>query len=175
MKSEESGNTKTGNGDNDKASVHGSEMLDSRRSFIKYFLFGSAVTWTMATFYGLARFFKPPKTHKRAQPKFVDIAKKSDNIEINSSLIFQYGDRPAILIRNKTGKFMAYFATCPHLECIVQYNPKSQMIVCPCHDGIFNLNGKNFAGPPTEPLEALVVQVNRKSKIRVSKPTIEET
>jgi cytochrome b6-f complex iron-sulfur subunit len=162
------------NGENEKKPALESETPDSRRGFIKYFLLGSALAWILAAFYGFFRFFSPQKTKENALPKSVDLTKNADSFEINSSMIFRYGDRPAILIREKTGKFKAYFATCPHLGCMVQYNPQSAMIVCPCHDGVFDLNGKNFAGPPTEPLDHLVVHVNRTNKIRIFIPGTEK-
>jgi cytochrome b6-f complex iron-sulfur subunit len=167
-----SGAAKSGN---EKTAAAESAIINSRRDFVKYFLFGSAVTWALAAFYGLSRFFTPPKTKAVAPPKFVDLAKNADTIEINSSLVFPFGDRPAILIREKSGKFLAYFATCPHLGCIVQFNAKSAQILCPCHEGIFDLNGKNFSGPPTEPLEPLAVHVTRKNKIRITLPGAEAT
>jgi len=159
----------------EKTPLPAGEMSESRRSFIKYFLFGSAFTWILAAFYGLFRFVSPPETKESALPKFVDLPKSADTIEINSSMMFHYGDKPAIIIREKTGKFLAYFATCPHLGCMVQYNQKSAMIICPCHEGIFDIHGKNFSGPPTEPLESLVVHVSRANKIRVAKPGLQET
>lgn len=145
-------------------------IRDSRRGFIKYFLFGSAITWMLTAIYGLFRFFTPSKTKEIALPKSVALTKNADSIEINSGMIFRFGDKPAILIREKTGKFKAYFATCPHLGCMVQYNPNSGMIVCPCHEGIFDINGKNLSGPPTEPLDHLVVHVNRANKIQIFIP-----
>ena len=158
------------NGDNEKAADVERLPLQSRRGFIKYFLFGSAFTWLLSAFYGFFRFFTPPKVKEKPLLKSVDLPKDADSFEKNSSMIFRFGDKPAILIREKTGQFKAYFATCTHLGCLVQYNPKTGMIICPCHDGIFDLNGKNVAGPPTEPLDHLDVHFSRTNKIRIFLP-----
>jgi len=41
---------------------------------------------------------------------------------------------------------------CTHLSCRVTWQEDEQEYVCPCHDGIFNMEGEVVAGPPPEPL-----------------------
>ncbi|MCK4977786.1 MAG: ubiquinol-cytochrome c reductase iron-sulfur subunit [Anaerolineales bacterium] len=41
---------------------------------------------------------------------------------------------------------------CTHLSCRVHWEEGEQVYVCPCHDGIFDVEGKVVAGPPPEPL-----------------------
>ncbi|MBN2346086.1 MAG: Rieske (2Fe-2S) protein [Candidatus Aminicenantes bacterium] len=149
------------------------EVKSSRRGFIKYFLFGNALTWAGAAFYGLIRFFSPFKAATNALPRSVILAKHVDQVERNSGLIFRYGEKPAILIHTKNDEFLAYFAACPHLGCLVQYSPRAERIICPCHDGVFDLHGKNISGPPTEPLDPLEVKIIRKHRIQVSIPGVE--
>ena len=49
--------------------------------------------------------------------------------------------------------FHAISAVCTHLECIVQYRDDTKQIWCACHNGQYNLSGKNIGGPPPRPLE----------------------
>jgi Rieske Fe-S protein len=163
------------NDDNEKKPAAESEVTGSRRHFIKYFLIGSAATWATAGFAMLWRFFTPSRAKQSLAPKFVDLDKSVDKIEANSSMIFRFGEKPAILIRDKSGAFISFFATCPHLGCLVQYHPQSGTIVCPCHDGIFDIKGKNVSGPPTEPLARLAVIPGRQNRIRVQIPGTEKT
>ncbi len=74
----------------------------------------------------------------------------------------------AILINTPAGELKAFSATCTHLGCIVQYRSDLSQIWCACHNGHFDLNGKNVEGPPPRPLEEYVVNV-RGDQIIVSK------
>ena len=48
-----------------------------------------------------------------------------------------------------------FLATCTHLDCIVGYQVEQQCIVCACHDGRFDLEGRVISGPPPAPLQRL--------------------
>lgn len=142
----------------------------TKREFLKFFLVGSFATWAGASLYQLARFFAPVASASRALPRFVNLEKRARDIPANSGFVFPFGYRPALLVRGKNGKLKAFFATCTHLACTVQYDPRSERIVCPCHDGLFDLNGKNIDGPPPSPLTQLMVKVDAEDRIRVIKP-----
>jgi len=77
----------------------------------------------------------------------------------NSGKIFKFGSRPAILVRTSSGEYRAFSATCTHLDCTVQYRDDLQRIWCACHNGQYDLNGLNVAGPPPRPLEQYTVNV----------------
>ena len=51
------------------------------------------------------------------------------------------------------GEPRAFNAVCTHLQCTVEYRAASQDIFCNCHNGVYDLNGRNIAGPPPRPLE----------------------
>ncbi len=42
--------------------------------------------------------------------------------------------------------------TCPHKQCLVDWDGETQVFVCPCHDSRFDLEGKVTKGPAREPL-----------------------
>ena len=67
------------------------------------------------------------------------------------------------------GELHAFTAICTHLACTVQYREEKQDIWCACHNGIYDLNGKNVSGPPPRPLDPYKVQVAADGKILVSK------
>jgi len=50
----------------------------------------------------------------------------------------------------------------------VQYDPATKRIVCPCHDGVFDLEGVNISGPPPTPLTRLDVKVKSSQTITVA-------
>lgn len=41
---------------------------------------------------------------------------------------------------------------CTHLGCPVRWDPKAHRFLCPCHGGVFDVNGAVTAGPPPRPL-----------------------
>ena len=45
----------------------------------------------------------------------------------------------------------AFSATCPHLGCVVQHDPKENRFLCPCHRAIFGLDGERSTAPKGGP------------------------
>jgi Rieske Fe-S protein len=48
---------------------------------------------------------------------------------------------------------------CTHLSCRVTWKDENQEYICPCHDGIFNIEGQVTGGPPPAPLQAYQTKV----------------
>ena len=42
---------------------------------------------------------------------------------------------------------------CTHLSCRVTWQEDELVYLCPCHDGLFDLDGKVTKGPPPRPLD----------------------
>src|ERR1039458_7294632 len=80
------------------------------------------------------------------------IASKTGEMKPNSGKIFRFGSRPGLLILESDGTYRALSATCTHLACTVQYRSDLREIWCACHNGIYDLNGRNVSGPPPRPL-----------------------
>jgi Rieske Fe-S protein len=139
----------------------------SRRNFLNWFLGTTAGAFVISVLYPLSRYLIPPKVEE-SSAHTVTLSIKPQEIKPNSGQIFRFGSQPAILIDTPAGELKAFSATCTHLGCIVQYRPDLSQIWCACHNGHFDLNGKNVAGPPPKPLEQYTVNV-RGDQIIVSK------
>jgi cytochrome b6-f complex iron-sulfur subunit len=87
------------------------------------------------------------------------VAAKLNELKPNSGKIFRFGNRPGLLIRTASGEYRAMSATCTHLSCTVQYRDDLRQVWCACHNGKYDLNGRNISGPPPRPLEGFEVQV----------------
>jgi Rieske Fe-S protein len=48
---------------------------------------------------------------------------------------------------------------CTHLSCRVTWNEQRQVFSCPCHDGVFGLDGQVLAGPPPRPLDQFKTKI----------------
>ena len=148
----------------------------SRRRFVDWLMSRTLTTWLLSTgvgglvlsiVYPAGRYLVPPAAgESAAQSVALDIT--PDDVAPNSAQIFKFGSRPGILVRTASGEFRAFSAACTHLACIVQYRADIQHIWCACHNGHFDLNGRQIEGPPPSPLETYVVNV-RGDQIVVSR------
>lgn len=137
-----------------------------RRSLLKM-IFGGGVLASLASFlYPVARYLVPPAEINAGADSV--IAAAVDELKPNSSKIFRFGSRPALLIRAADGSYRAMSATCTHLSCTVQYRKDVQQVWCACHNGMYDLNGRNVSGPPPRPLEQYAVHVQG-NEIHVAK------
>lgn len=143
----------------------GGEM--NRRRFLNWFLGTTAGAFLLSVFYPISRYLVPPKVEESTS-RTVTLSVKPADVKPNSGQIFRFGNQPSILVRTPAGELKAFSAVCTHLACIVQYRADFSHIWCACHNGHFDLNGKNIAGPPPRPLEQFAVNV-RGDQIVVSK------
>lgn len=130
-----------------------SESIEStsKRDFLKLILGGGFLAWLAAVAYPLLAYLKPP-VQGEVEVTSVKVGPVS-GIEKNSGTIVRFGNKPVILLRSTGGEFRAFSATCTHLDCTVQYRKDLQLIWCACHNGKYDLSGRNISGPPPRPLE----------------------
>lgn len=133
------------------------EKKISRRRLLDYLLGTSTCATLIAIFYPILKFMVPPEVVEAQQNSVV--AGKNADFPPNTGKIFKFGSKPGIMIRTESGDLKAFSASCTHLDCIVQYDPASKAIICACHNGKYDLTGKNIAGPPPRPLDEFVVNV----------------
>lgn len=63
-------------------------------------------------------------------------------------------------------KIVAFSARCTHLGCKVRF--EGSEFRCPCHKGVFDLEGKPRSGPVSEPLRRYEVRLEKgQVKVRV--------
>jgi Rieske Fe-S protein len=93
-----------------------------------------------------------------------------DAIPVNAARSKVIDGKEFLIVRRDATRYHALAATCTHSEvCLVEWDPKRRQLVCPCHRGIFDLNGNVIAGPPPRPLERREVVV-RDSGVYVRRP-----
>lgn len=129
----------------------------SRRRFLDILLGTGAFATLGAIFYPVVKFMIPPQVVEATQNSVV--AAKVSELAANTGKIFKFGNKPGLLVRTPSGEVKAFSAVCTHLDCIVQYKPDAKQIWCACHNGQYNLSGKNVGGPPPRPLEEYTVKV----------------
>jgi Rieske Fe-S protein len=121
-------------------------------------LLGGGVLASLVSFaYPVLRYLVPPPVADLGGDEV--IAAKVGELKPNSGTIFRFGRRPGLLILASDGQYHALSATCTHLGCTVQYRGDLHEIWCACHNGLYDLNGRNISGPPPRPLQVYQVHV----------------
>lgn len=141
----------------------------SRRKFLNWLLGTSAAGYLAAVLYPISRYLIPPESGESSATS-VTLPFPPEEIAPNSARPFRFGNRPGILVRTEAGELRAFSAVCTHLDCTVQFREDISRIWCACHNGHFDLTGRNVQGPPPRPLDTYEVNV-RDDEIVVSKRT----
>ncbi len=56
-------------------------------------------------------------------------------------------------------EYVAMSNICTHLGCHIRWIDEQQKFFCPCHNGVFDINGQVVSGPPPRPLDRYDVKV----------------
>jgi Rieske Fe-S protein len=121
-------------------------------------LLGSGLAASVVSFiYPALRYIIPPPVAESTSRSVV--AGTVAELKNNTGKIFKFGSKPALLVRMPDGTFRAFTAVCTHLNCTVQYRDDLHQIWCACHNGLYDLEGRNVSGPPPRPLEVYEVHV----------------
>lgn len=137
-----------------------------RRRLVEMLLGGGIFASIAAFVYPVLRYLVPPPVADLGGDEVV--AAKIGDLKPNTGKIFRFGSRPALLVMTAEGEYRSLSAVCTHLGCTVQYRNDLHEIWCACHNGLYDLNGRNISGPPPRPLEAFQVHV-RGDEIVVSR------
>lgn len=130
----------------------------TRKTFVDWLLGTSFGGFVAAVVYPIMRYIIPPEVPESAVNS-VTLGFTTEEVPSNFGRIFKFGNRPGILVRTPSGELRAFSAVCTHLDCTVQYREDLQHIWCACHNGHYDLNGRNIAGPPPAPLQPFDVNV----------------
>ena len=131
----------------------------TRRGFLDWLIaLGSGITLLAMAIPGLAYLWPAARG---GGAKSVEV-KDANKLKPNESETIPVGSQGVIVVRGRSG-FKAFSASCTHLGCLVKWDPASKKFRCPCHAGVFNLNGEVVSGPAPAPLpEFKVKQVGDK-------------
>ena len=127
------------------ANGHGPGAI-TRRSWASWLLGTSLGATLFAFLYPVLNYLVPPESSEPSLSEF----------ELD---IVPIGGKPVLLLKNAAGELSALTATCTHLDCTVQYRAERSDVWCACHNGTYDLKGRNISGPPPRPLTPLEVYV----------------
>ncbi len=134
----------------------------NRRGFLDWFLGTATGALFASVLYPVIRFLIPPRIEERSADQVEAGAANDPQLIEKGFKVVRFGAEPVIVVRLPDGELRAFAATCTHLQCIVEYRKPKGVIWCNCHNGQFDLTGRNVAGPPPKPLATFKVHVVRK-------------
>ena len=68
--------------------------------------------------------------------------------------------RTVFLVKTGESQVTALDSTCTHLGCRVSWDAEAQVLLCPCHGGVYDATGAVKAGPPPAPLASLSTRID---------------
>ena len=145
---------------------HGAEV--PRRRFLNRLLGVWAGGVVASILYPIVRYLVPPEIPEAAT--LTVSGGKAAALAPNSARIVPFGTSPVMVVHTAAGDLRAFAATCTHLACTVQYRPDLEHIWCACHNGHYDLNGRNIAGPPPAPLTIFDINI-KDDEIIISRRT----
>lgn len=127
-----------------------------RRSFLQLSLALLGTSTLASLIYPLYRYLVPHRSEELA--KTLLIAKR--DIPLGEAREIVLNNIPAVVL-NRPGKgLIAVSRVCTHLGCLVQYDKENKRLLCPCHAGVYSLEGDVLSGPPPKPLRKLPLRVD---------------
>jgi cytochrome b6-f complex iron-sulfur subunit len=118
-----------------------------RRDFFTAIFKIFSILWSVGLVGGVVAFIKGPKEKESPIIPYVPI----DEIKEGESKLVKTRDGPVLLIRLEN-KFIALSSICTHKKCFLTWDKERKVILCPCHNGVFDVSGNVISGPPPRPL-----------------------
>jgi cytochrome b6-f complex iron-sulfur subunit len=119
-----------------------------RRRFCQAAIGGMTVVTVGTVGYPVATFLRLPKSMTAQEILELPLSDLPDGAAHWGELM----GRQIVII--KVGEEVrAFDGACPHLGCVVQWEPASRSFLCPCHGATFDDRGQPTGGPVNNPLE----------------------
>lgn len=127
-----------------------------RRSVLKTTLALLGTTTLLSLGYPVLRFLSPAA--RGGSGEKLTIGKEEIPPGSAKELVFE--GTPIMLINRRETGFIALSRICTHLGCLVGFDKYQGQLVCPCHAGVFDLDGQMIAGPGSEPLRQFPLTIS---------------
>lgn len=132
-----------------------------RRQFLRLSI-GAASTLLGVSYAGLFGDFLLPSAEKASYP-LQEVGKLFD-FPVDTPRLVSYKGKNSeegayVINLGETKGFIALDFHCTHLECGVNWIASSKQFICPCHGGVYDMQGKVMSGPPPKNLSQRVIKL----------------
>ena len=83
-------------------------------------------------------------------------------------------DEHTVYVVRHGDQFAVFANTCTHMQCPVRFQADLGQFLCPCHGGLYDLNGRNVGGPPPKPLPRYTSRIDSQGVLYVKNQLDEE-
>lgn len=129
-----------------------------RRHFLGWLSRAFLGLWGLGAAAAVAAYLKAPEKRERVAERLVRVG-LLDDLRVGEARLVRHGVTPFFVVRVDASRVVALSAVCTHVRCIVGFDRERRALVCPCHDGRFDLAGNVLSGPPPRPLPTYAVSV----------------
>jgi cytochrome b6-f complex iron-sulfur subunit len=126
-----------------------------RRQLLKTSLAFLGTTTLISFVYPASKFLVRPKSSVPDAPLTIN----KDEIPTGTAKEFVFNETPLVVINRRGSGFIALSRVCTHLGCLVGYDKFNDKLVCPCHAGEFDLEGRVLSGPATKSLQRYPLKI----------------
>jgi len=148
----------------------GDEQQINRRNFL------SIATWAIGGLISLGMgipaiaYIVGPALNRSNSQEWIRLGPTS-KIELKTPTLFKFTiqrktgwivneEEVSVYVLTDNGRdFIAMSNICTHLGCRVRWISDREEFFCPCHNGVFDKEGKVVSGPPPRPLDRYEVKV----------------
>lgn len=124
---------------------------------------GLIASYTTGAVYAI-QFLLPRK--KKNQYRKILMSSLEDLPQNSSKTFKDLSGREMVLVNTDKG-IKALSTQCTHLGCKAYWEPENSRFYCPCHDGVFDLDGNVVSGPPPRPLDSFQIEVDENDNVFV--------
>lgn len=68
--------------------------------------------------------------------------------------------KAAVYVVKRGDNLKVFSNVCTHMQCPVHWDGSIKQFLCPCHGGLYDIDGTNVGGPPPKPLPQYVHRVD---------------
>jgi menaquinol-cytochrome c reductase iron-sulfur subunit len=143
---------------------------NSRRKFLVNGLRTMAALFGLGLGLPLAGFSLSPTLKREKHDEWIRVIKLSDLQDTRPTKVTYNYDRKdgwttvatqkmAFIVQNNDGTLTVLSNRCTHLGCGLDWDARAGQFRCPCHGGVFDLEGRVVEGPPPRPLTQFASKV----------------
>jgi cytochrome b6-f complex iron-sulfur subunit len=134
------------------------ETTAGRRKFISVLTKAFLALWGVGGLGLVATYLRPPENEEETFERMVRVGMLSE-LRVGEARLVRHGVRPFYVIRLDIARVIAVSAVCTHVRCILGFDRERRALICPCHQGRFDLSGNVVSGPPPRPLATYEVSL----------------
>jgi cytochrome b6-f complex iron-sulfur subunit len=129
-----------------------------RRKFLRVLTRTFLALWGVSGAGVVAAYLHPPENEEASFERMVRVGMLAD-LRIGEARLVRHGVKPFYVIRLDSSRVAAVSAVCTHVRCILGFDKDRRSLICPCHEGRFDLSGNVISGPPPRSLPTYEVSL----------------